>query len=164
VEAGKSAAQEVRKQLFTDLYLAVAEAGRVLSHLDPADADVADPLAQFKRFLSEVASQPGKVTAFGHLGRTHLPMRKADEGFAITGKVVEFHSAGSAYEITLDAGSSINVLVVSLTNPQDYCAIGDQLLVGGRVIDEPQKNIPGYEGEAARVVLLGETAKVPPAE
>ena len=164
VEAGKNEPKEVRQQLFTDLYLAVADAGRILSHLDPADADVADPVAQLKRFGAELAAQPGKVSAFGHLGRTHLPERKAGEGFAIAGKVIEFRVAGSAFETTLDAGSGLQVLLVSPGNPQDFCEIGDQLLVTGRIVEEPAKNIRGYEGEAERVMLLGDAALVPKAE
>ena len=164
VEAGKSETKEVRQQLFTDLYLAVADAGRVISHLDPADADVADPLAQLKRFLGELAAQPGKVSAFGHLGRTHLPQRKAGEGFAIAGKVIEYRVAGSVFETTLDAGSGVQVLFVSLGNPQDFCEIGDQLLVAGRIVDEPVKNLRGYEGEAQRVLMFGEAAQIPKPE
>jgi hypothetical protein len=125
---------------------------------------VADPVAQLKRFGAELAAQPGKVSAFGHLGRTHLPERKAGEGFAIAGKVIEFRVAGSAFETTLDAGSGLQVLLVSPGNPQDFCEIGDQLLVTGRIVEEPAKNIRGYEGEAERVMLLGDAALVPKAE
>jgi hypothetical protein len=156
--------KEVRQQLFTDLYLAAADAGRVISHLDPADADVAEPLAQLKKFLGELAGQPGKVSAFSHLGRTHLPLRKAGEGFVIAGKVIEYRVAGSVFETTLDAGSDVKVLLVSNGNPQDFCEIGDQLLVAGRIVDEPAKNIKGYNGEAARVILLGESVQIPKAE
>ena len=164
VEAGKNEPKEVRQQLFTDLYLAVADAGRILSHLDPADADVADPLAQLKRFHAELAAQPGKVSAFGHLGRTHLPERKAGEGFAVAGNVIEYRVAGSVFETTLDAGSGVQVLLVSPGNPQDFCEIGDQLLVTGRIVEDPAKNIRGYDGEAERVMLLGDAALVPKAE
>lgn len=161
---GKKEPKEVRQQLFTDLYLAVADAGRVVSHLNPEDADVADPLAQLRRFLSEVAAQPGKVSAFGHLGRTHLPERKVGEGFVIPGKVIEYRASGSVFETTLDAGSDVRVLFVSRSNPQDFCEVGDELLVAGRVVDEPAKNIDGYEGEAQRVMLLGHAAQISKAE
>ncbi|HEX5103512.1 MAG TPA: hypothetical protein VFV87_06855 [Pirellulaceae bacterium] len=164
LEAGKEESKEVRQQLFTDFFLAVADAGRVISHLDPADADVADPLAQLQRLLGELAAQPGKVSAFGHLGRTHLPLRKAGEGFACAGKVIEYRVAGSVFETTLDLGGDVRVLVVSPGNPQDFCEIGDQLLLAGRIVDEPQRNIRGYEGEAERVVMLGDAALVPKAE
>jgi hypothetical protein len=164
VEAGKNEPKEVRQQLFTDLYLAAADAGRILSHLDPADADVADPLAQLKRFGAELAAQPGKVSAFGHLGRTHLPERKDGEGFAVAGKVIAFRAAGSVFETTLDAGSGVEVLLISTGNPQDFCKVDDQLLVTGRIVREPIKNIPGYEDQAERVLLLGDAAVVPKAE
>jgi hypothetical protein len=156
--------KEVRQQLFTELYLAVADGGRVLSHLDPADADVAEPLASFKELLDGLAKQAGKLSAFGHLGRTHLPERKAGEGFAFAGKVIEYKVAGSVFESTLDAGNGVTVQLVSLGNPQDFCEIGDQLLAAGRIVDEPAKNIRGYEGEADRIVLLGHAALAPKAE
>jgi hypothetical protein len=164
VEAGKDESKERRQELFTDLYLAAADAGRVISHLDPADADVADPGAQLKRLLTELVAQPGKVSAFSYLGRTHFPERKAGEGFAVAGKVIEYRVAGGVYETTIDAGSGVHILVVSPGNPQDFCQIGDQLLALGRIVEEPKESVRGYEGEAERVMLLGDQALVPKAE
>lgn len=161
VEAGKNETKEARQQLFTDLYLAVADAGRVISHLDPADADVADPLAQLKRLHAELVAQPGKVSAFSFLGRTHLPQRKAGEGFAAAGTVSEFRSAGGVFETTLDAGGGVQILIVSTGNPQDFCQVGDQLLATGRIVEEPAKNIRSYQGDAERVMLLGDAVVVP---
>ena len=154
--------KEVRQQLFTELYAAVADGGSVLSHLDPADADAAEPLANLKQLLDNLAKQPGKLSAFGHLGRTNLAERKAGEGFAFAGKVIEYKAAGSVFESTLDAGNGVTVQLVSLGNPQDFCEVGDQILAAGRIVEEPQKNIRGYEGEAERVVLLGHAALAPP--
>jgi hypothetical protein len=42
--------------------------------------------------------------------------------------------------------------------------MSDELLVVGRIVDDPQKNLPGYEGDAERVVLLGYGVAVPKAE
>jgi hypothetical protein len=106
-------------------------------------------------------AQPGKVSAFGYLGRTHFPERKAGEGVAAAGTVSEFRSAGSVYETTLDAGSGVQILIVSPGNPQDFCQVGDQLLAAGRIALEPAKNIPGYQGDAERVMLLGDSVVVP---
>ena len=131
-------------------------------------ADVSEPLTILKELLSGLAGQTGKMSAFGHLGRTHLPQRKAGEGIALAATVKDFKSAGTVFECMLDAsaagGEPIEVTLVSSGNPQDFCQIGDQLLIAGRIVDEPQKNIAGYEGEAQRVVMLGEIAKVPKAE
>jgi hypothetical protein len=72
--------------------------------------------------------------------------------------VTDFHAAGKVFECTLDLGSGTTATVVSLANPQDFCQIGDQVLIVGRIVEDPATNVAGYEGEATRVVLLGHAA------
>ncbi len=153
---------EVRKQLYTDMYLAASEVGRIVTYLSTSDADLIEHVDTLKTFLTGLAMQPGKVSALKALTDLNLPERKHDEGVLVAGVVQDFKAAGSMFECTTQAGKSLaETPVISATNPQDFCQPGDELLIVGRVVENPQKNIPGYEGEHKRVVLYGYSVKVP---
>lgn len=169
VDESRGAPNEVRRQLFTDLYVALSEMGRVASHLDLGSADAEEPVAVMKHLVGELASQAGtgtKMNAIGTLSRGHMTLRKSGEGIAVAGAVTDFRSAGKVFECIValgkdEQGNDVTATVVSPANPQDFSQIGDQVLVVGSVVDEPATNIAGYEGEAPRVVLLGHAAAVP---
>ncbi|MEX2173738.1 MAG: hypothetical protein WD872_05205 [Pirellulaceae bacterium] len=155
----------VRKQLYTDMYLAACDVGRTISYLSTADADLQESVDAMQAFLSGLAVQPGKVGALNSLTDIHLPQRKHDEGVLVAGVVQDFQSAGSVFECTLKAGKKMaSTSVIWATNPQDFCKVGDEVLVVGRIVENPKEQIAGYEGEQERVVLHGYAVVVPQAE
>jgi hypothetical protein len=156
---------EIRKQLYTEMYLAASDVGRIVSQLDASSADLTEQIDTLKTFLNGIAVQPGKVSALKSLTDINLPQRKHDEGVLVAGVVQDFASAGSLFACKFQAGKSLTeTTIVSATNPQVAYKAGDELLVIGRVVDDPMKNLPGYEGDAERVVLLGYGVIVPKAE
>ena len=56
------------------------------------------------------------------------------------------------------------VPILTTTNPDELCAVGDVVVIVGRVLDEPQKHLPGYEGQQSRVLLLGHCVRAPKIE
>ena len=160
--AGKS--REQMQQLYTDMYLAASEMGRVISYLSPSDADLYEHVQTMQTFLGTLAGQPGKVSAIRAMTDLNLPQRKADEGVFLAGTVKGFQAAGSVFECQIDAGRTPTaVSVICSNNPQDICQPGDELLVIGRMIENPKKNLPGYDGDKPRVVLFGYAMPVPKA-
>jgi hypothetical protein len=157
---------EVRKQLYTEMYLAACEVGRIVSYLNSAGQDPAEPIAQLKKLLGELAVQPGKVSALKSLTDIHLPQRKADEGVLLVGVVQDFFQpAGSLYACTLQSGKSLSPTpLIAASNPEEFCKPGDELILVGRVVENPRKNLRGYEGDHPQVVLLGYAVPVPKAE
>lgn len=158
---------EAKRARFTDMYVAFSDVGRVVSHLNVKDADLEGMVKELKSQLDKIAGVggPSKTPAVRFLASTHWTERKAGEGLLAAGIVKEFKAAGSLFEITLDATRSAPLIipVVSAENPQDFCQVEDELVVVGRIIDEPKTNLPGYEGAAPRVLLLGYCVKTPKA-
>ncbi len=157
---------EAKKAKFTDMYLAVSDVGRVVSHLSIHDAEIEGMVKELKSLLEKLAGVggPSKLSAVRFLAASHWPERKHGAGMLAAGVVKEFKAAGPHFEITLDAAARMAPLslpVVSANNPQDFCQLEDELLLVGRVIDDPQTNLPGYEGQQPRVILLGYCIKVP---
>jgi hypothetical protein len=154
--------REVRQQLFTEMYLAAAETGRIVTYLSTSDSDLIEHVNTLQTFLTALASTPGKVSALKSLTDLQAPARKHDEGVLVAGSVQDFKASGSMFELTTLAGKKrTETPVICANNPQDFCAPGDELLIVGRVVENPQKHIPGYEGDHARVVLYGYSVMAP---
>jgi len=156
---------EVRRQLFIDFYSAASDAGRIISQLDAASPELSEQVTTLKDALSGLAAQPGKVSALKSLTDLNLPKRKHEEGVLLAGVVQEFAPAGTLFACKFQAGKSLaETTVLSAANPEESYKAGDELLLVGRVVEDPVKNLPGYEGDATRVVLLGYAVAVPKAE
>jgi len=163
VNASADESVAMRQQLYTDMYLAASEAGRIATYLSTSDSDLVEHVETLKTLLTTIAGQPGKVNAIKSLTGLHLPKRKHDEGVLVAGVVEDFRAAGPMFECTVQAGRTelIETAIICANNPQDFCDAGDELLVVGRVVENPRKNIPGYEGDRERVVLYGYSVTVP---
>jgi hypothetical protein len=152
-----------RKKLFTNMYQAASEMGRQVSYLSTSDADLYESVQTMQTFLTALASS-NKVTAMKSLTDLQLRARKHNEGVFLACTVQDIQAAGSLFECQVSAGKSgTGTAVVSPNNPQDFCKPGDELLIVGRVIDDPKKNLPGYDGASSRVILYGYHAAVPKA-
>jgi hypothetical protein len=153
---------EVRRQLYTDMYQAASDVGGLISRVDSSQDAFSTAVAELKSTLGGLAEQPGKVSALKALTDNNLPQRKHDEGVLLAGAAQGFESAGSLFACKFQAGKSMaETTLVSFTDPAEFCQAGDELLVVGRVVENPAKNLRGYEGEAERVVLLGYAVSVP---
>lgn len=159
---------ETKRGKFTEMYVAVSEAGRLVSLLDAQDAEFAAPVGELKAVLEKIAGigGPSKLSAVKFLASSHWPQRKQGAGLLVAGTVKEIKRAGPQHEITLDAASRglpLEIPVVSIANPEKLCQAGDELVIAGRIVEDPKANLPGYDGAAPRVLMLGYCVKVPKA-
>lgn len=156
---------EAKKAMFTDMYVAIGETGRIISHIGASDAAVEGMVKELRTLLGKVAGVggPSKTPGVRFLASTHWTERKAGDGLLVAGTVKDFKAVGSLFEITLDATRTtpLTIPVVSTTNPQDFCQLSDELVVAGRLIDDPRTNLPGYEGDHSRILFLGYSVKAP---
>jgi hypothetical protein len=150
-------ANETRRQLYTDMYDTAAEVGRLATFVSTSDADLIDAVGSLHDLLGKLVTT--KSAALNSLTGIKLPELKADDGALVMGTVRDFRAAGSMFELTIEAGRTRTpVAIVSPTNPQDFCAPGDSIVVVGRIVEAPKKNISGFEGDHERVVLYGASA------
>jgi hypothetical protein len=158
-----------RRAAFTDLHAAACELGRVVSHVSIADADLSESVAKMQTLLDSLAGKSGasKISAIKFLTAQRWSAQKNDQGLIAAGIVKDFKSAGPLFEVALDASvrdTSLTIPLVTANNPQDLAKIGDEIVALGRVIDQPKTNLPGYEGDQPRVLLLGFAMRADKAE
>jgi hypothetical protein len=155
---------EARRAKFTDMYVAVADAGRLITHFSVNDPDLGGMVAELKGRLDSLAGNKGKLSAVRYLASSHWKDRKAGDGLLAAGVVKDLKAAGAMFEVTFDAvvrDMTLTIPVVTYDNPQDLCHIDDELVLVGRIVDDPKTNLRGYEGAAARVLLFGYAVKTP---
>jgi len=158
-----------RRAAFTDLHAAVCEVGRVVSLVSLADADLRESVAKMLTLLDALAGKSGanKISAIKFLTAQRWPAQKHDHGLIAAGVVKDFKSVGPLFEVALDAsvrGSALTIPLVTASNPQDLAKIGDELVALGRVVEQPKANLPGYEGDQPRVLVLGFAMRIGKAE
>ena len=148
---------EPRQKLYSELYDDCSEVGRIVSHLDPMSPEVQQLAQSLQTLLGTFAANEGKISAIRHLATQNLPERGHDQGIMLTGTVQDFSSAGFVHEMAIET-SPLNMTtakVICRSDPQQFCRIGDGLIIVGRIVEEPQKNLAGYEGNTKRAVFLG---------
>jgi hypothetical protein len=153
---------------FTNLYHAAGEAGRLLTYLNPRDAELSLDVDGLLAVLDTISGARGasRINAVKFLAAQRWTAAQPDDGLLIAGTVTQIQPAGRLFEIALDAGSRTKLVVPVLTtaNPDDLCAVGDVLVIAGRLLDDPQRQLPGYAGQQARVLLLGQAVRAPKTE
>jgi len=159
---------EARREAFTKLFEATSEVGRVISFLNPLNTELSEDIARLQDLLDTISGAKGssKLNPVKFLASQQWPKAKSDDGLLVAGTVKAIQPAGQLFEFTLDASSRSEffVPILTTTNPDELCAVGDVVVIVGRVLDEPQKHLPGYEGQQSRVLLLGHGVRAPKSE
>jgi len=153
------------RQAFVDLYIAAGAVGRIISYLDPAAANLAESIGKMQSLLDALSGAKGmsRVRPIKFVTVQQWPERVSGDGFLAAGTVQEFKSVGSLFEVTLDASvrdSALMLPAITSKSPRDLCEVGDELIVIGRVI-EPARDLPGYEGNEPRALLIAFAVRVP---
>jgi len=165
-DASTEEGPDARKAKFTEMYVAIAEMGRASTFLSLSDSDVEGMVKEMQTQLNKLAGVggPNKLSGVRFLAASHWTERKAGEGLLVAGHVKDFKAVGPQFEVTLDAttrGNALSIPLICDKNPQDFCQLEDELVVVGRIIDNPKANLPGYDGANPRILMLGYCVKAP---
>jgi hypothetical protein len=160
---------EHARQAFVELYEAAGEVGRTMSYLNPADPQLADSVARVQELLGALSGANGvsRLRPIKFLTARWWPEHPVGQGLLAAGTVKAFESRGSLFDVTLQTGASdspLSVPLVTAKNPRDLCKVGDELVVLGRVVEQPKESLPGYDGDEPRVLLVGYAVRVPKAD
>lgn len=145
------------KEIKFDFYLSFSKLGEVLTFAVPGDEEVAARKTETATLLHEVCQQPDKLAVIESVagGWIALPHEKrTTNGICLAGVVTSVEPIGDFFETTIES-SGKQIAVVSLSDPSEFFVTDRQVLVLGTILDEPAKNLGGYEGSRAVVVLDG---------
>jgi hypothetical protein len=158
--------QSGRRQALAGVWQAASEAGQMLSYFEASDDSLREAVDRLDAVLRSLTGH--RLQAVGAITAAEWPKLMSGDGVLLAGKVQDISAAGKLYQLRLQPGGSEdaasglpkNISLLSHHDPHDLCAVGDELVTIGRIVDEPRQNLPGYEGEQNRVVAVGFSVKL----
>lgn len=163
-EAQLTQSQDLR-EVARAFFVAFADLAEKATLVDRTAADQVVPAT--RELLSDFEFDDKKQRMIGNAARGWLD-NNLGQGVLLAGQVESIQAIGDLYEmeITLSGKSPSPVTVVSrLAPPPNTLAQfdkGDRLILLGVVVDDPGRNLLGYQGSRARVVWMSDLFVVIP--
>jgi hypothetical protein len=149
-------AQQQRAGLTEEFYSAFAHLGEMLAFMSPGESSARELAAAVRDLLLSFERQPKKLAMIGNRTSEWLDQpARPNQGVFLFGTVGQIQPQGSLFATELELASlkQRTVSIVSRIDPKGFYAPGDRILMLGALIGDPVKNLPGYKGGAAVVVL-----------
>ncbi|MEO8494968.1 MAG: hypothetical protein ABI614_07850, partial [Planctomycetota bacterium] len=146
-----------------DFYFAFSKLGEALAFADRTDETVATQIAETDKLLKEVSQRADKLAVIGGVAKGWIAAGRESRktnGVCLYGVVKAVEPIGELFETTIESAGQ-QIAVVSTSDPAEYFALDSQVLVLGSILDDPAKNLGGYEGSRAVVVVDGYHINVP---
>ena len=124
--------------------------------LEKADGNRSQ-IAETAKLLHDIGKQSDKLKVISDVANGWIAAgyeTRNTNGVCLHGVVKSVEPVGGLFETTVEAGGH-PIAVVSKSDPSEYFAEGRQVLVLGTILDDPAKNLGGYEGNRQVVVLDG---------
>jgi hypothetical protein len=138
------------------LYSTLAELGRVISFVRPTDPGVREQAEQLFAFLRSFVQQPDKLAMIGNRSAVWVEQTdRTSDGVLLFGTVKQIRLRGQMFETELELASQQRrqVSVLSTVDPKSTYAIRSRILMLGVIVNDPQANLVGYEGDLPQAVL-----------
>lgn len=159
VDAWMSAAEADSRELIKQSYVALAKLGEALAfRKEPAG----DELQAAVELVQSLKAEDAKLNTLGIVASGWLKATGRDsDGVLLVGVVKQVRRQGAydVIEVTLSGGQS--VAVYRKSEPAHAYSPDSRLLVLGAVVEDPGKNLAGYEGDAPFVIWSGLLEKLP---
>lgn len=155
-----------RQQAFAAWYTAVGQVAQTLGAVVPEGEDSALRPASLHLLLDSLEASPGKRSAAAHLTIQTWPHVAHGQGLLAVGKVTQCFEQGPPYRLLLEVQvreQSVTLPLVLGIRPADFCQIDDELIVLGRVIEQPHERLAGYVAQHPKALWVCLARRVPPA-
>lgn len=148
--------RDEKRRLFTAIYDRLRSLGEAVAVLGPAQPTTQEAWQAVDEKLQSLVSQSSKMVLIGQLGGLRLTADK-DGGAAWYGTVVSHQARGKAFEtrLQLHASEHPEVTVISSNSLAEQLPANSNVLILGRRIADPAKELVGYEGGADPAMLYG---------
>ena len=146
--------QTNNRKLAAELYRSLAALGEAVTAVDGFDAE-SESGAEIASLLSDVGRDETKLTLIGKAAPSWMVTARPHNGICVYGTVtaVEWRGSLLATELALSADQRITLL--STGDGAEKLETAARVLVLGTILDEPQHNLEGYDGDESVVVLVG---------
>jgi len=144
-----------RRRLVAGFYSSLAELGEALALSDPADETVRELTLDTLSLLGRIAKQRERITLIETVTPSWLDNPRAQTGVCLAGSLRSVKPAGTLFEMQLQLDDGRVVTLLNRHDPTGQLPPNSRILVLGARVDAPARNVAGYEGAAAEVVISG---------
>jgi hypothetical protein len=158
-EAAKTADETKLKAARIANYRAMSHLATVITFVKASDAKAADDVEAVKNQIAmslaaaSAATSPAERDVIGRFASVgiHSPSRK-ESGLFAAGTLKKTEARGRRFESQVELpGGAAPLTVVTAQKPA--AEEGSPILLLGAIVDEPAKNLPGYEGGADMIIF-----------
>ena len=145
------------RTLMREFYESFSKLGEALTFAEQTDEQVATQIEETSKLLQEIGKQPDKLGVISLAAKGWMAAgydTRKTNGVCLYGVIKAVEPIGELFETTLDSGGQ-EVAVVSKSNPAEHFAVDRHVLILGTILEDPTKNLGGYEGSRKSVVLDG---------
>lgn len=147
-----------------EFYLSFSKLGEALTFAGRSDQKVATQIAETSKLLQEIGKQPEKLAVISGVANGWIAagqQARTTNGICLYGVVTAVKPIGELFETSIECGGK-SIAVVSTEDPSEYFVVDRHALVLGTILDLPQRELGGYEGDKSVVVLDGFHVNVTP--
>jgi len=160
VRAWRSGSDADSRELIRQSYVALAKLGETLAfRKEPAGAELQTAV----ELVQSLKADDAKLNTLGRVAGGWLKATGRDShGVLLVGTVKQVRQQGGYEVIDLTiSGGEQSVAVYRKLEPSQAYSPDSRLLVLGAIVDDPGKNLAGYEGDAAFVIWQGLLEELP---
>ena len=143
------------RPLVRDFYRSTAELGQAMAYSNPDDADVRRTTLEVVALLSRIANRSERVDLLESATESWLKRLEPPGGICLVGTVKSTQQKGKYFETMLELRDSQTLPMLTPSDPSEQIPVNSRALVLGVVLDEPTKELAGYNGDAKRAILNG---------
>jgi hypothetical protein len=155
-----------RQRAFAAWYTALGQTAQTLGAVVSEGEDPHFRQASLHPLLDSLEGSPGRRSAAAHLTIQTWPQTVHGQGLLAVGKVAQCFEQGPPYKLLLEVqvrDQSVTLPLVLSTRPADFCQRDDELIVLGRVVEQPHERLAGYADEHPKALWVCLARRVPPA-
>jgi len=153
-----------RQKAFAAWYTALCQVAQTLGAVVPEDEDPHARQSALHPLLDHLESSTGKRSAAAHLTIQTWSQASHGQGLLAVGRVGQCFEQGPPYRLLLEVrvrDQSLTLPLVIGTRPTDFCQTDDELIVLGRVIEQPHERLAGYADEHPKALWVCLARRVP---
>jgi hypothetical protein len=153
-----------RQKAFAAWYATLCQAAQTLGAVAPEDEDPHARQSALHALLDHLEGSTGKRSAAAHLTIQTWPQASHGQGLLAVGRVGQCFEQGPPYRLLLEIrvrDQSLTLPLVLGTRPSDFCQTDDELIVLGRVIEQPHERLTGYADEHPKALWVCLARRVP---
>jgi len=141
-------------------YESLCRLAEVVTFIDPGARQSGEGRSAAGALIAEIGQDPANLDKIGYqAGALCAAGNRKGNGIVLAGKIVDHAAEGKAHATQVELAASGRTVLVAGNDPLP-AQPGDAVLILGSIVDDPAKNLIGFDTQKPYVIWAGLTVKV----